>query len=101
MEQQFNRRKNQFASKYVFRRHLHFFVSIRHAMGKRRKFVFLHKLVYDKVILQTKWKAIYDITKDKRGLEPYYHSFIFESCYITDSLDVIQVRHRKKRRQYA
>jgi hypothetical protein len=71
------RRKNQFASKYVFRRHLHFFVSIRHAMGKRRKFVFFHKLVYDKVILQTKWKAIYDITKDKRRLEPCYHSFIF------------------------
>ena len=71
------RRKNQFASKYVFRRHLHFFVSIRHAMGKRRKFVFFHKLVYDNVILQTKWKAIYDITKDKRGLEPCYHSFIF------------------------
>lgn len=71
------RRKNQFASKYVFRRHLHFFVSIRHAMGKRRKFVFFHKLVYDNVILQTKWKAIYDITKDKRGLEPCYHSFVF------------------------
>ena len=46
-------------------------------MGKIRKFVFFHKLVYDNVILQTKWKAIYDITKDKRGLEPCYHSFIF------------------------
>lgn len=46
-------------------------------MGKIRKFVFFHKLVYDKVILQTKWKAIYDITKDKRGLEPCYHSFVF------------------------